>query len=46
MCDALKAMTTDEYQAFAGDLRTQWAVELGLIRIAEEVNRLPADVLK
>lgn len=27
------------------DTRTQWAVEMGLIRIREGVNRIPAEVL-
>lgn len=31
---------------FVGDVRTQWAVEIGLIRICEDVNRMPAEVLE
>jgi uncharacterized protein with HEPN domain len=33
-----------DVQAFVADIRTQWAVEMGLIRIGEAVKRLPEDV--
>ncbi|GAB3580678.1 HepT-like ribonuclease domain-containing protein [Calidifontibacter terrae] len=45
MCDVLIALTQMDLDAFTGDLRTQWAVEMGLIRIGEAVNRIPAEVL-
>lgn len=46
VCDTLAGLTADGYEAFAGDLRTQWAVEMGLIRIGEGINRIPATVLE
>jgi uncharacterized protein with HEPN domain len=44
VCDVLAEMTGSGFEAFAGDLRSQWAVEMGLIRIGEGVNRIPAEV--
>lgn len=45
VCDAIADLVTMELEEFAADRRTQWAVEMGLIRIGEGVNRIPADVL-
>lgn len=45
MCDVLVELARMDLDAFTGDLRTQWAVEMGLIRIGEAVNRIPAEVL-
>lgn len=45
VCDTLALMTAQGYEAFEADTRTQWAVEMGLIRIGESVNRIPADIL-
>lgn len=44
VCDVLSAFT-DDFEAFATDVRTQWAVEMGLIRIGEAVNRIPVEIL-
>jgi uncharacterized protein with HEPN domain len=43
--DVLAQMLPDGEESFVGDVRTQWAVEMGLIRIGEAVNRIPDDVL-
>jgi uncharacterized protein with HEPN domain len=45
MCDVLAELTRMDVEAFVADIRTQWAVEMGLIRIGEAVNRMPEDVL-
>ena len=45
MCDVLAELTQMDVEAFVADIRTQWAVEMGLIRIGEAVNRIPEDVL-
>lgn len=45
MCDVLADLTRMELDAFVDDIRTQWAVEMGLIRIGEAINRIPDDVL-
>ena len=45
MCDVLAELTRMDVEAFVADIRTQWAVEMGLIRIGEAVNRIPEDVL-
>lgn len=45
MCDVLAELTRMDVEEFVGDIRTQWAVEMGLIRIGEAVNRIPVDVL-
>jgi len=45
MCDVLVELTRMDVEAFVADIRTQWAVEMGLIRIGEAVNRIPEDVL-
>lgn len=46
VCDVLADITADtDVEQFVTDTRTQWAVEMGLIRIGEGVNRIPADVL-
>ena len=46
VCDVLAGLVPPDVDAFVGDLRTQWAVEMGLIRIGEGVNRIPDEVLK
>lgn len=43
-CDVLSEITKSGFDEFLADVRTQWAVEMGLIRIGETVNRIPADV--
>jgi uncharacterized protein with HEPN domain len=45
VCDVLAGLIPDDADVFAADVRTQWAVEMGLIRIGEAVNRIPDDVL-
>lgn len=43
-CDALAEFATAGYDAYATDLRTQWAVEMGFIRLGETVNRLHPEI--
>lgn len=45
VCDVLASLMPSDVDAFASDVRTQWAVEMGLIRIGEAVNRIPDEVL-
>lgn len=45
VCDVLAQLIPSDVAAFAADVRTQWAVEMGLIRIGEAVNRIPGEVL-
>jgi uncharacterized protein with HEPN domain len=45
VCDVLASLVPADVDAFAVDVRAQWAVEMGLIRIGEAVNRIPDDVL-
>ena len=45
VCDKLAEIVGDDLAAFESDVRTQWAVEMGLIRIGEAVNRIPGEVL-
>lgn len=45
VCDVLAGFAQLGEPAFRDDVRSQWAVEMGLIRIGEAVNRIPADVL-
>nr|WP_294695778.1 HepT-like ribonuclease domain-containing protein [uncultured Friedmanniella sp.] len=45
VCDVLAGLVPSDVDAFAADVRTQWAVEMGLIRIGEAVNRIPDEVL-
>ena len=44
VCDVLAEFAEVGLEAFVADTRTQWAVEMGLIRIGEAVNRLPIEV--
>lgn len=45
VCDVLADISAAGFDDFVSDVRTQWAVEMGLIRIGEGINRIPADVL-
>ena len=45
ICDVLAGLVPSDVDALAADVRTQWAVEMGLIRIGEAVNRIPDEVL-
>lgn len=46
LCDVLAGLVTMDADSFVGDIRTQWAVEMGLIRIGETINRIPEEVLE
>ena len=46
VCDVLASLVPPDVDTFTADLRTQWAVEMGLIRIGEAVNRIPDEVLE
>lgn len=43
-CDVLAGFAELGSESYASDTRTQWAVEMGLIRVGEEVSRIPEDV--
>lgn len=45
MCDVLAEITQIDADTFIADICTQWAVEMGLIRIGETINRIPDEVL-
>lgn len=45
VCDVLASIADAGFDEFANDTPTQWAVEMGLIRIGEAVNRIPTEVL-
>ncbi len=45
VCDVLASLLPADVDAFTADVRTQWAVEMGLIRIGEDVSRIPEEVL-
>ncbi|PRY54127.1 uncharacterized protein with HEPN domain [Knoellia remsis] len=45
LCDVLTDLVRMREDEFVADVRTQWAVELGLIRIGETINRIPDEVL-
>lgn len=45
MCDVLAELVQMDLSAFVDDVRTQWAVEMGLIRIGETINRVPDTML-
>ena len=46
VCDVLAGLLPADVDAFVEDVRTQWAVEMGLIRIGEAINRMPVEVLE
>ncbi|HET9648166.1 MAG TPA: HepT-like ribonuclease domain-containing protein [Microlunatus sp.] len=46
VCDVLAALIPADVDTFAADVRTQWAVEMGLIRMGVAVNRIPHEVLE
>lgn len=43
-CDVLADIVSMGHDSYASDIRTQWAVEMGLIRLGEEVSRIPEEV--
>lgn len=50
VCDTLaeltqSGLTKSGLDSFVDDIRSQWAVEMGLIRIGEGVNRIPDEIL-
>lgn len=45
VCEVLADIAAAGFEVFAGDVPTQWAVEMGLIRIGEAINRIPDEVL-
>ncbi len=44
VCDVLAQIAEAGVEDFVADTRSQWAAEMGLIRIGEAVNRLPTSV--
>ena len=46
VCDTLTELIQIPEDEFLADVRTQWAVEMGLIRVGEGVNRVPLVVLE
>ncbi|APX34020.1 hypothetical protein BH708_16335 [Brachybacterium sp. P6-10-X1] len=40
-CDQVARIVALGREPFEEDLRTRWAIEMGLIRLGEEVSRLP-----
>lgn len=45
VCDGLADITPASVDDLIADRRTQWAVEMGLIRVGEGINRIPSDIL-
>ncbi len=45
VCDTLAEFLPATVNEFIVDTRSQWAVEMGLIRIGEGINRIPSEVL-
>lgn len=43
-CDVLAELVATGYDTYVTDVRTQWAVEMGLIRLGEEVSRIPESI--
>lgn len=46
VCHVLAGIADAGPEEFLNDTPTQWAVEMGLIRIGEAVNRIPTEVLE
>ena len=44
VCGVIRDIVEAGEAAFLGDVRTQWAAEMGLIRIGETVSRIPVAV--
>ena len=44
VCDVIARIVSADVAEFESDIRAQWAVEMGLIRIGEAVNRIPDEV--
>ena len=43
-CDVIAELVTVGYEKYTSDVRTQWAIEMGLIRLGEEASRIPEGV--
>lgn len=43
-CDQLAGLVGHGRESFENELRTRWAIEMGLIRVGEEVSRLPESI--
>ena len=46
VCDTLADLVAIGFDEFSTDVRSQWAVEMGLIRIGEGVHRIPTEILE
>ena len=44
VCDALARLLPPTLDELRADVRSQWAVEMGLIRIGEGVGRIPEEI--
>lgn len=45
ICDTLNSFADEGHRHFMSEVQAQWAVEMGLIRVGETVNRIPAEIL-
>lgn len=45
VCDTIAELIEIGFDTFQRDTRSQWAVEMGLIRIGEGINRIPDAIL-
>lgn len=45
VCDTLTTLLPPSQAEFESDTRSQWAVEMGLIRIGEGINRISTEIL-
>lgn len=45
ICDTLSSFARAGHGHFVTEVQAQWAVEMGLIRVGETVNRIPEEVL-
>ncbi|GAA1899154.1 HepT-like ribonuclease domain-containing protein [Williamsia serinedens] len=45
VCDRVVELTDVGFETFRQDTRSQWAIEMGLIRIGEGINRVPDEIL-
>ncbi|MFV0535459.1 MAG: DUF86 domain-containing protein [Cumulibacter sp.] len=45
VCETLGELVDMTIDEFLADIRSQWAAEMGLIRIGEGINRIPQSIL-
>lgn len=45
VCDTLTSFAARGQEHFTAEVQARWAVEMGLIRVGETVNRIPPSVL-